>query len=271
MKNETIIQAVESFDGMELLMTVNVPDKPKAVVVFVHGLCEHQGRYDYITGKFIEHDFKVYRFDHRGHGKSKGERYLYTTPDEIIDDTNFIVDLAIKENPELPVYVIGHSMGGFAAAAYGTKYPGKVAGIVLSGGLTRDNGGLIINVDMDLDPMTQFPNELGDGVCSDPTVVEAYGNDPLNGKFFTAGLCQNLAKSIKWLTETKTFDYPVLLLHGEKDALVSPRDTLDFFAEVPSKDKQMKIYGNACHEIFNEYIKDEVIADTIAWIEYRLK
>ncbi|MEF9919395.1 MAG: alpha/beta hydrolase, partial [Eubacterium sp.] len=69
----------------------------------------------------------------------------------------------------------------------------------------------------------------------------------------------------------KTFDYPVLLLHGEKDALVSPKDTLDFFAEVPSKDKQMKIYGNACHEIFNEYIKDEVIADTIAWIEYRLK
>lgn len=260
-----------SFDGLELVMTVDTPEKAKAVAVFVHGLCEHQGRYDYMADKFVDHDFKVYRFDHRGHGKSPGDRYSYSTKDEIIDDTNAIVDLAISQNPGLPVYVVGHSMGGYAGAAFGTKYPNKVAGIVLSGGLTRDNTGLIINVDMALDPKTEFPNELGDGVCSDPTVVEAYGKDPLNGKFFTAGLCQNIAEGLHWLMENKTFNYPVLLLHGEKDALVSKQDTIDFFGDIPSKDKQMKIYGNACHEIFNEYIKDEVISDAIDWIEYRLK
>ncbi|GFZ24133.1 alpha/beta hydrolase [Eubacterium callanderi] len=261
---------VASFDGMELVMTVDTPEVCKAVVVFVHGLCEHQGRYDYITGKFTARDFKVYRFDHRGHGKSSGDRYFYTNKDEIIDDTNFIVELAKEENPGLPVYVIGHSMGGFAAAAFGTRYPDVVDGIVLSGGLTRDNTGLIINVDMGLDPKTEFPNELGDGVCSDPAVVEAYGKDPLNGKFFTAGLCQSIAEGLRWLMDNRTFSYPVLLLHGEKDALVSPKDTQDFFADIRSEDKQMKIYGNACHEIFNEYIRDEVIEDALAWIEYRL-
>ncbi|MEG0379193.1 MAG: alpha/beta hydrolase, partial [Eubacterium sp.] len=98
MTSEMIFEPVASFDGMELMMTVNAPKDPKAVVVFVHGLCEHQGRYDYMADQFTARKFKVYRFDHRGHGKSKGERYFYKTPDEIIDDTNFIVDLAKKEN-----------------------------------------------------------------------------------------------------------------------------------------------------------------------------
>lgn len=265
-----IERTIESFDGIKLVMTIDTPEKPKAVVVFVHGLCEHQGRYDYITKKFTARDFKVYRFDHRGHGKSEGQPFFYKDKDEIIDDTNVVVDIAIVENSDLPIYVIGHSMGGFAVAAFGTKYPGKVDGIVLSGALTRDNTGIISSIDMDLDPLMEFPNELGDGVCSVKEVVEDYVKDPLNGKFFTAGLCQNIAKGIEWLKETQTFDYPVLMLHGENDALVSTKDTDDFFKAVKSADKQMKIYGNVFHEIFNESIKDEVIADALSWIEYRL-
>lgn len=262
---------VTSFDDVELMMTVDTPKDPKAVVVIVHGLCEHMGRYDYITQKLTDHHFKVYRFDHRGHGKSAGERYFYGDPDEIIDDTNQIVTLAKTENPKLKVYVIGHSMGGYAVAAFGTKYPNKVDGFVISGGLTRDRGRLIAGVeDLHLDALAHIPNDLGDGVCSNPDVVADYVADPLNGKFFTAGLCHQIALGIDWLTKTPTFNYPVLLLHGEGDALVSPQDSIEFFNEIPATDKQLKIYGNACHEIFNEYIHDEVIADAIRWIEYRL-
>ena len=60
------------------------------------------------------------------------------------------------------------------------------------------------------------------------------------------------------------------MLHGKKDGLVSVKDTYDFFANVASKDKQMKIYGNLFHEIFNEYCKDEVIGDALSWIEKRI-
>ena len=261
---------VPSFDGVELAVTIDTPENPKAVVVIVHGLCEHMGRYQYLTDKLLEHNIKVYRFDHRGHGKSGGKRYFYSNKDEIIDDTNFITDIAITENPQLCVFMIGHSMGGFAAAAYGTKYPGKIRGLVISGGVTRDNNKLITAVGSDVDPDTEFPNELGDGVCSDPNVVYAYGLDPLNGKFFTAGLCQSVGDGIRWLTETKTFDYPVLLMHGAKDSLVNPQDTLDFFSDIQSKDKEMLIFGDSMHEVFNEFIHDEVIADAIDWIEYRI-
>ena len=67
----------------------------------------------------------------------------------------------------------------------------------------------------------------------------------------------------------KEFIEPVLMLHGEKDALVDVRDTFDGFAEVASADRQMKIYGGLYHEIFNEYCRDETIGDAAAWIMRR--
>lgn len=58
--------------------------------------------------------------------------------------------------------------------------------------------------------------------------------------------------------------------NGEKDGLVSVKDTMEFFATAASKDRQMKIYGGLFYEILNEYCRDEVIADVIAWMNHRI-
>ena len=130
---------------------------------------------------------------------------------------------------------------------------------------------MIKQVPAGLDVHKKLPNELGEGVCSVKEVVDFYGKDPYNKKTFTVGLCYALIKGLDWFAERKNeFTYPVLMMHGEKDGLVSPRDTFEFFAASLSKDKQMKIYGNLFHEILNEYCRDEVIADIIAWIEKRI-
>lgn len=179
--------------------------------------------------------------------------------------------MAIAENPGVPVFLIGHSMGGFTVALYGAKYPDKkLRGIITSGALTRDNGKLITGIPKGMDPHTQLPNELGAGVCSVQEVVDWYGKDPYNTKTFTTGLCYAICDGITWFENSiKEFKYPVLMLHGEKDGLVNVQDTYDFFKTVPSSDKQMKIYGGLFHEIFNEYCRDEVIGDVIGWIEHR--
>ncbi len=163
-------------------------------------------------------------------------------------------------------------MGGFTVSLYGAKYPNKkLRGIITSGALTKDNMRLISGVPGGLDPHTMLPNELGAGVCSVAEVVEWYGKDPLNSKTFTTGLCYALCKGIAWFEEAvERFEYPILMLHGEKDGLVSVQDTYQFFAAAPSKDKQMKIYGGLFHEIFNEYCRDEVIGDVLHWIEARI-
>lgn len=263
---------IESFDGTKLFLNKEVSEDSRAVCVIVHGLCEHQGRYDYVAEKMHESGFGTYRFDHRGHGRSEGERTYYDDFNQMLDDVNVIVDMAISENPDLPVFLLGHSMGGFAVSLYGAKYPDKkLRGIVTSGALTKDNGGLITGVPKGLDPHTKLPNELGAGVCSVPEVVDWYGKDPYNTQTFTTGLCYALCAGLEWFREAvKDFSYPVLMLHGEKDGLVSVTDTYDFFAAAPSEDKQMKIYGGLFHEILNEYCRDEVISNALRWMRRRL-
>lgn len=265
-------EMIKSFDNMPLFLNKEISDSDKAVVVIVHGLCEHQGRYDYLADIFHQTGIGTYRFDHRGHGRSEGEKSHYEDFNEILEDTNVIVDMAIAENPDKPVFLLGHSMGGYAVSLFGVKYPDKkLSGIITSGALTKDNGGLIRGIPTGMDPHTQLPNELGAGVCSVQEVVDWYGKDPYNNKVFTTGLCYAICAGLDWISgKEKEFNYPVLMMHGEKDGIVAVQDTYDFFSVVSSKDKQMKIYGNLFHEIFNEYCRDEVIGDAVNWILNRI-
>ncbi|NLB22997.1 MAG: alpha/beta hydrolase, partial [Clostridium sp.] len=97
-------------------------------------------------------------------------------------------------------------------------------------------------------------------------------NDPLNSKTFSAGLIREIGQGVTWLKEnTERFIDSVLILHGAEDTLVSYKDSLEFFKEIPAQDKQVKLYGNFFHEIFNEYGKDEVMSDVVNWIKFRIK
>lgn len=102
---------ITSFDGTKLYLKKETAADNKAVIVIVHGLCEHQGRYDYFAEKLHEAGIGTYRFDHRGHGRSEGEETFYSDFNELLDDTNVVVDMAIEENPDIPVFLLGHSMG----------------------------------------------------------------------------------------------------------------------------------------------------------------
>lgn len=262
---------VSSFDGIRLFFKKDVPGTPKAAMVIVHGLCEHLGRYDYLTEKLYNNGFSVYRFDHRGHGRSEGKRVFYSDFNEIVDDVNHVVELALQENPGIPVFLLGHSMGGYAVALFGTKYPGKVKGIVTSGALTRFNKPLAGTLPIDQPDDVYVPNALGDGVCSDPAVVEAYVNDPLVEKQISVGLLNSLYYGVEWLKHNAPkFTDPVLVLHGACDGLVSEKDSRDFYGDIASSDKTLKIYAHLYHEIFNEPCRDEVIGEAIDWLNKRI-
>lgn len=115
-------------EGFLLVGRIDAPEQPKAAVVIVHGLCEHFGRYDYVTQRLLEAGYAVVRFDHRGHGRSMGKKVWYDDRTQIVSDTDLFVEEARAQFPDLPVFMIGHSMGGFGAASYGTAHPGKLDG-----------------------------------------------------------------------------------------------------------------------------------------------
>ena len=93
---------ITSFDGTKLYLKKETAADNKAVIVIVHGLCEHQGRYDYFAEKLHEAGIGTYRFDHRGHGRSEGEETFYSDFNELLDDTNVVVDMAIEEKSGCP-------------------------------------------------------------------------------------------------------------------------------------------------------------------------
>ncbi len=157
-------------------------------------------------------------------------------------------------------FSVSVSAGGRVLIAGGTAFGVKF----------HTDGVVIAGIPGGQDVHGRIPNELGDGVCSVKEVVDWYGKDPYNTNSFSFGLCYQINAGIAWLKE-RLADWaePCILLHGEKDALVSVQDSHDFFNTIASKDRQLKVYGGLFHEIFNEYCRDEVIDDAISWILHR--
>lgn len=271
----SFVKYIESKDGTLLytkVQTTEQPETAKATVIMVHGLAEHLGRYDDFAGLLIRSGFNVIRYDQRGHGHSSGENTFYSDVDEITDDLNAIVLYAKKLLSEQQVFVIGHSMGGYTAALYGTKYPRKIDGYITSGALTRYNHELFKDVPVGLDSNDYIKNEMGEGLCSTEIVLKHYVEDALNKKEISIGLIRTLEKGIEYLKlEAGDFKDPVLILHGENDGLVSPKDSEQFHDEISSSDKALIIYPKLEHEIFNEFTKkNEIFNTVIKWIEDRL-
>lgn len=254
-------------DGILLCGRIDAPENPKAAIVIVHGLCEHYGRYNYVVTQLNAAGYAVVRFDHRGHGRSMGKATYFADRTQIVTDTDLFVSEAREQFTNLPLFMIGHSMGGFGAASYGTAHPGELDGYVLSGAWTRDHRGMALADDA-LPDDQYIPNELGGGVCSDKTVCKAYSTDPLVAKEFSVGLLRAVHEGHNWLRQNATaFVEPVILLHGENDGLVSPQDSIDMFEQVGSTDKSLHIYAGLCHEIFNEFKRDRIIREAIEWLD----
>ena len=263
---------VPSYDGTLLRFRKDTVENPKALIVIAHGLCEHLNRYDYITQKLNENGYSVYRYDQRGHGKSEGKRIFFSDFNEMSDDANVIVDMARAESNEKKVFLLGHSMGGETVVLFGIKYPGKVDGIITSGALTYYNTKFMGNIfPIQESPETYISNELSGGVCSDPKVIEAYTKDPLVEKQISIGLINQVYKGIEFIRKnSKRFKYPILIMHGADDGIVSAKDSTDLFLDIQSTDKNLIIYSKLYHEILNEPSKDEIIADILFWTSKRI-
>lgn len=262
---------IPSFDGVNLRYRFDLVDNPKAVVLICHGLCEHLNRYDHVVKVLNENNFSVYRYDQRGHGKSEGKDIYFSDFMEMPEDANFFFELAKKDNPNTPIFILGHSMGGETATLFATKYPDKPSGIILSGALTRMNLKLFPDELYKQDDDFYFENALSDGVCSDPEVVEKYINDPLVKKEISAKLVKEVTKGIDYLIENaKEFKAPTLILHGADDGLVSEKDSRDLFGDISSHDKGLIIYPRLFHEILNEPIKYKIIDEIVEWINNRI-
>lgn len=250
----------------------------KAVLLIVHGLAEHCGRYMNVVDHFVSLGYAVYGVDHIGHGRSSGTRVYVERFEDYTHTLKTYFDMVRHWQPDKPIFLVGHSMGGLIGAVYLFDHQAELTGAVLSGPAVKVNdtvspaailAGKVISVLM---PKLGVIGLEAEGVSRDPAVVQAYVNDPLvcRGKV-TARLSAELVKAIGRVTaEASDITLPILVLQGSADRLVDPKGAQMLYDRVSSADKTIKIYDGLYHEVFNEPEHDRVLGDVKAWLEAHL-
>ncbi len=252
--------------------------EPKAVLLIVHGLAEHSGRYVNVVNHFVPLGYAVYGVDHVGHGKSSGTRMYVERFEDFMDTLKTYFDMITRWQPDKPVFLMGHSMGGLIGAIYLLDHQKELAGAVLSGPAVKvpgDVSPVVIFVGKVISALMPKVGMIGleaEGVSRDPAVVDAYINDPLvcRGKT-TARLSAELVKAIRRVTaEAANIRLPILILQGSADRLVDPKGAQMLYDAVSSVDKTIKIYDGLYHEVYNEPEHDQVLGEVEAWLETHL-
>ncbi|HQE94158.1 MAG TPA: lysophospholipase [Anaerolineae bacterium] len=249
----------------------------KAVLLVVHGLAEHSGRYMNVVNHFVPLGYAVYGIDHLGHGKSEGTRVYVERFADYTDTLKIYFDMIRAWHPHKPIFLVGHSMGGLIGAAYLLEHQDELAGAVLSGPLVKMGGVSPVAVFMGkllstLTPKAGLMALAAEGVSRDPAVVQAYVNDPLvyTGKM-TARLAAELIKAVQRVNdEAATITLPLLIVQGSEDKLVDPAGAKLLYDTVSSSDKTLKIYAGFYHEVFNEPEHEQVLSDVEAWLAAHL-
>jgi len=251
---------------------------PKAAVIVVHGYAEHSGRYDHVGATLAAAGYAVYAYDHRGHGRSEGERALVRSVDAYLDDLDvFVARIAAQHAAHAPVFLLGHSMGGAIVTLYAIERRPAVRGVLLSGAATGASErlgwrGRLVSVLGRILPKLPLVKLDAATVSRDAGVVRLYDADPLNyrGKM-KAGLVRAMMRGGQRIARgASTINSPLLVMHGTGDALVPADASTRLFENVSSEDKTLKLYDGLYHEIFNEPERDAVLADVVAWLDARV-
>jgi len=240
--------------------------EPRCIVLIAHGYGEHAGRYAHVA----EHIARtlgaaVYAPDHVGHGRSEGERALVTDADTLVDDLHGVAGGARAEHPNLPLALIGHSMGGIIAARYAQRWPGELAALVLSGPAIGGNPDLVGL--LDLDPIPDVPIDPAT-LSRDPAVGDAYAADDLvyHGPFRRETL-QALVGAIGAIADGPSLGaIPTLWIHGSDDAIAPLEHARPAVERIRGENLEERIYPGARHEVFNETNRDEVLGDVTGFL-----
>lgn len=253
-------------------------DTPKAILMVAHGLAEHSSRYMNLVNHFVPLGYGVYGIDHIGHGRSEGKRVYVEQFQDFTKTLKIYFDSIREKQPETPIFLIGHSMGGLIGAAYLLEHQNDLSGAVLSGPAIKipENISqiaiLVGKVFSVILPKLGVAPLISEGISRDPAVVQAYINDPLvyTGKI-TARLAAELLKAMGTVTKhAAKIQLPILIAQGSEDSLVDPGGAQLLYDLVGSGDKTIKLYEGFYHEIFNEPEHAQVLKDVQLWIEKQL-
>ena len=230
-------------------------------------------RYEPFATACVAASIRVVAPDHIGHGRSEGTRGYIPKMEIAVDDALKVLDEMLHQNPNIPTFVFGHSMGGAIATMVAARRNSQIRGLVLSGASliianTPKFLQLLSPIPAALMPRVPFMPLKASDVSRDPDASSKYKDDPLNyvGKV-RFGMGWQLIRAGKMaLDVASSIDRPIWVGHGERDGLTAPAGSEQLLASVKSTDKTFVLVPEARHEILNEPEGPALISAIVEWM-----
>jgi alpha-beta hydrolase superfamily lysophospholipase len=226
----------------------------------VHGYAEHGGRYAHVADALATQGATVYAPDHIGHGQTDGERALIRDFERVVDDLEQVSRIAAEEQGDVPLVVVGHSMGGLLSARFAERNPSAIAGLAFMGAVIGDWDWARRALD---DPsLMEAPSDVA-GMSTVREAQESYANDPLvyHGLYKRPLLVAEVAALDRFNAELDRLTMPILFMHGIDDPFVPYLTSMDAVLRMPSDDVTIRLFKGDRHELVNERDRYEVIAE----------
>lgn len=248
--------------------------EPRAALLLVHGIAEHSGRYEHVGELLSERGVDVLSFDLRGHGESGGRRGHLASFDELLDDVEELLEERRSVGGgDLPVVLMGHSLGGLICSAYAVSDRPQPDLLILSApALSAEVPGwqkTMASVLSSWLPLLPMKTDFDGGLLSrDLDVGERYRDDPLRVKTTTVRMGNEIFKAMKRTADSlEKVRVPTYVLHGSDDKLVRPLAS----APLESNPNVTRIIHEGLrHECLNEPEKEEVLASILEWLDGQL-
>lgn len=250
----------------------------KAVLINLHGLGDHSGLYPALANHFPGRGIALYAYDMRGNGRSPGQRaYLRGWP-EYRGDLHAFVGQVRKWEGNLPLFLLGNSLGGLVVLDYALHYPAGLSGVIAAAPPLGEVGvpPFLMALGRIMSRICpRFSLEVGmdlSGLARDPAVVNTVLADPLFHRRGTARLSTEVTAAIRRVqARAETLSVPLLILHGSADRMVPPDGSRDFFAKVELSDREYREYPGAYHGLFADVDAGLVLRDLERWIEEHIR
>lgn len=272
--HETTVAAA---DGLKLFVRIWTPKgDPRGVVLIVHGLGEHAGRYPHLVRALTAHGYAVFGHDHRGCGRSEGRRGDFRAFDEVLDDLDRVIAAAKAYYPGLPLVLYAHSLGAMYTTHYLARREDGITAAVLSApgyGPGPDLSATAIRLARLLArvaPGLYLRSKSSENfrLSHDPEAKRAYDEDPLRIEMFTARFAAtNLQKATEAQGLLARLRLPVLLILPADDTTINRQAVLAAAAQA-GPNVTLRTYPG-WHELHNELpeLREPVLNDVLNWLD----
>ena len=280
----------------------------RGIVQLSHGMCEYFSRYTAFAKYLCGLGFIVCGNDHIGHGASvsrTADLGFFAARDGwkyLVEDVKHLTDLMQRRYPDLPYFLLGHSMGSLIARLYLLDYGEKLSGCILIGtvgpiaasgsivhladsvarsrGITYRSGLLSNLVFKGFNRKIKQPKTVFDWLSRDTAEVDKYMADLRCGFLFTARGYYDMFTGLKSLSRLHRLaalpgNLPVLFISGDADPIGTQGKGVNTvaqqFRDAGVRDVTVRLYPGARHELFNETNRDEITAELIDWLNRHMK